>query len=149
MQLTSRIVHCDKHEVMGVFRSVLATLEQTFDQEQHLMEEFQFPILKCHMEQHARVLASLHHLHRDVMAGDIACARRVAGELLPEWFDLHRATQDATLGIWVAYCQHAGQTSILDHRENESSHFDKQLPQHCQQKPSTPNKTNRHIGPLL
>lgn len=121
LQLTSRIVQCDKHEVMGIFRSVLATLEHTFDHEQQLMEEFQFPVLKCHMEQHARVLAALHHLHRDVMDGDYACARRVAGELLPEWFQLHRATQDAALGIWVAYSQNSGEVSIMNQRKVRGS----------------------------
>ena len=121
LQLTSRIAHCDKHEVMEIFRSVIATLEQTFDHEQQLMEEFNFPVLKCHMEQHARVLASLHHLHRDVMDGDDACARRVAGELQPEWFHLHRAMQDAALGVWVAYCQHSGEAPTLNQRKATAS----------------------------
>ncbi len=121
LQLTSRIAHCDKHEVMETFRTVIATLEKTFDHEQQLMEEFNFPVLKCHMEQHARVLASLHHLHRDVMDGDYACARRVAGELLPEWFHLHRATQDAALGVWVAYCQHSGEAPTMNARKGAGS----------------------------
>lgn len=128
MQLAAKIMHCHDQEVPEIFRSMLATLEQTFDQEQRLMEEFQFPVLQCHMEQHARVLASLHHLHPDVMAGDYASARRAAGELLPEWFQLHMATQDAALGVWVAFCQQSGQAALPDQHDAAASRPDKQHP---------------------
>lgn len=117
IQLTSKIALCKNHEVAGLFHSAIAALEQTFDREQRLMEDFHFPALKCHMEQHARVLASLHHSHRDVMNGDYASGRRVAGELLPEWFLLHEATQDAALGIWVAYCKNTEREPNFDQCE--------------------------------
>lgn len=148
MQLAFRIAHCHEQEVADTFRMMLSTLEQTFDHEQRLMEEFQFPILQCHMEQHARVLASLHHLHLRVMDGDHASARRVAGKLLPEWFQLHMATQDAALGVWVAFCQQSNQASAIHKHESREARLVTQLPKHYVKNRAVP-KPNIYIGPML
>lgn len=114
MQLASQLLHCHDYEVQDIYRTTLSVLEQTFGHEQQIMEEFRFPAIQCHLEQHARVLATMHHLHPAVMNGEHAIARRVAGELLPDWLQLHMATQDAALGIWVACCQDAQQSSVFD-----------------------------------
>ena len=129
MQLASQLDHCHDFEVPGIYRTLLAVLEQTFGQEQRLMEEFQFPAIQCHLEQHARVLAALHYLHPSVMEGDYASARRAGGKLLPEWFQLHMATQDAALGVWVACCQRSDQTSIMDQLATARDSLIRQLPQ--------------------
>ncbi|WP_157201001.1 bacteriohemerythrin [Massilia sp. Root351] len=69
-------------------------IEADFRAEDALMEEIAFPGIQAHREQHARVLAALHH----VDPRDPAAARRALG-LLMEWFQLHVATMDNVLAI--------------------------------------------------
>ena len=165
MQLASQLTHCHDHEVLGFFRTMLSELEQTFRDEQRLMEEFQFPAIHCHLEQHARALAALHYLHPTVMAGDHASARRVGGELLPEWFQLHMATQDAALGVWVAYIQgsnqgsnqRSDQHSVMEQlttardrltRQILHPHYSNQMQPHFILHPAHEKIRHQHIDPL-
>jgi hemerythrin len=76
----------------------VAHIEQDFREEEDLMEQIAFSGLPSHREQHARMLAGLHHVARQVMAGDIAAGREVVG-LLPGWFTLHIETMDGALAI--------------------------------------------------
>lgn len=73
---------------------LVAHLETDFRAEEELMERIGYPALQCHLEQHARVLATLHGIDH----GDRAGARR-AVELLPMWFQVHLSTQDAALAM--------------------------------------------------
>ena len=72
------------------------TLEAHFGMEQQVMEAIGYPAIQSHLEQHARVLATLHGLE----PADLAGARRTAALLLP-WFQLHADTADAALAIAV------------------------------------------------
>lgn len=142
MQLASQLVHCHDHEVANIYRTMLYVLEQTFEQEQRLMEDFQFPAIQSHLEQHARVLAALHCLHPAVMKGDHASARKAGGELLPEWFQLHMDTQDAALGVWVASFQVTDQHSVMEQLATTREQLAQQLPQ-----PHYSNRMQPHFIP--
>ncbi|HJV02101.1 MAG TPA: hemerythrin family protein [Burkholderiaceae bacterium] len=67
-------------------------LEADFRAEEEIMEAIDYPAIRSHREQHARVLSTLHGL-RD---GDHA-ARRRAVELLLPWFHVHLETADTAL----------------------------------------------------
>jgi hemerythrin-like metal-binding protein len=69
-------------------------LERDFREEEDLMEAIDFPGIKEHREQHARVLSALHH----VEAGEPGAARE-AVLLLPQWFQLHLSTMDTPLAM--------------------------------------------------
>lgn len=69
-------------------------LEDDFRLEESLMEAINYPAIRAHREQHARVLAALHRLP----PGDAAAARHAAGLILP-WFEMHLATADTALAI--------------------------------------------------
>ena len=60
------------------------------------MERTAFPGLPAHREQHARMLGGLHHVARQVMAGNLAAGRDVVA-LMPGWFMLHIETMDGAL----------------------------------------------------
>lgn len=62
------------------------------------MEEIDYPELRAHREQHARVLSALHHVAPHVMNGDLALGREAA-ELLPQWFLFHLASMDTALAF--------------------------------------------------
>jgi len=78
------------------FVRFVARVEHDFREEEELMERTAFPGLLSHREQHARMLGGLHHIAREVMAGDIRSGREVVG-LLPGWFMLHIETMDGAL----------------------------------------------------
>ncbi|MGH8806456.1 MAG: bacteriohemerythrin [Noviherbaspirillum sp.] len=79
------------------YAAFVAKLEQVFRQEEQWMEDIDFPMLKIHREQHARVLGALHHLHSRLMGGEITIVRTVVEQLLPQWFAFHASTMDASL----------------------------------------------------
>lgn len=74
--------------------ALIDCLETDFRVEEELMEAIDYPALRSHREQHARVLATLHAL----TPGDLQAGRRVASLILP-WFQLHLATADTALAI--------------------------------------------------
>ena len=80
------------------FQSMIAKMEQDFQEEEQLMEDMDYPGLPGHREQHARVLGALHHVAPHVMQGDIALGREAA-ELLPQWFLFHLSTMDTALAF--------------------------------------------------
>ena len=71
-----------------------AALEEDFRLEESLMEAIDYPALRSHREQHARVLATLHGL----TPGDLSAGRKAASLIMP-WFELHLATADTALAI--------------------------------------------------
>jgi len=87
------------------FAMFVKRAERTFGIEEHWMEEADCPLLRDHLEQHARVLGALHHLHGQVMAGNLALGRDVLTNILPQWFRFHVATMDMTLATMMSMAQ--------------------------------------------
>jgi hemerythrin-like metal-binding protein len=82
-------------------------LEVDFRLEEQLMEAIDYPAVRSHREQHARVLATLHAL----VPGDIATGRKVAALILP-WFQVHLATADTALAIALQIAGRAQGTAV-------------------------------------
>lgn len=114
--LMKQINCCRYYELPENFKILVLAMEQIFGSEQRLMEKSGFPAIKCHLEQHARVLAALHHVHRRVMQGDTVLTRRVGGQLLSDWFKLHTATLDQALFVWVALNKNCTLIQLLNHQ---------------------------------
>lgn len=93
---------CSAYEVF------VLSLERTFRQEELWMDEIDFPGLKTHQEQHARVLGALHNVHARVMEGELRLGREVVGQLLPQWFAFHISTMDAPLAVMMQIVQAEG-----------------------------------------
>ena len=102
-QLTQQLHDCAQDEICSAYEQLLITAEKAFAAEQLLMEKHEFPATRCHLEQHARVLCALHQAHPAVMTGDHNVAIHVGGRLLPEWFELHNSTLDASVSVWASY----------------------------------------------
>lgn len=98
-ELSSLAALPDADFAAGYARFV-AQVEQDFREEEELMEATQFPGLPSHREQHARVLGGLHHVARQVMAGDLGPGREVVS-LMPGWFLLHIETMDSTMALYA------------------------------------------------
>ncbi|KRB92783.1 bacteriohemerythrin [Noviherbaspirillum sp. Root189] len=76
------------------FRNFVAKMERSFRQEEAWLEETQCPSLLMHLEEHARALSALHHLHSRIMAGGISEGREVVQYVLPHWLAFHITTMD-------------------------------------------------------
>ncbi len=85
------------------FESMLKQLHYAFSTEEQWMEAVEHPALKCHREQHARVLGALHHVQASVMAGDLGVGRHAVGDLLPKWLSLHIETLDTVLALALRF----------------------------------------------
>jgi hemerythrin len=77
------------------FTTFVGRVERVFREEEAWMDELDFQETAAHQEQHARVLGALHHIHAQVMDGDVGLGRHVADELLPQWLLVHISTMDS------------------------------------------------------
>jgi len=91
----------DDRSFLPRFRGLVAALEDAFATEESWMEEIEYPAIKSHREQHARVLSGMHHVHCSLLAGDVGAARKVVACLLPDWLKLHVATLDTALAMYL------------------------------------------------
>jgi len=90
-------------------------VERVFRTEEQWMEETDFPAIRSHQEQHARVLGGLHNAHSHVMNGEIDVGREVVARLLPQWLTFHVSTMDAALAVamQMSSTPPSGETSSL------------------------------------
>lgn len=92
-------------EFRKIFRIFIACIEATFRQEEQWMEDIDFPMLKQHQEQHARVLAALHNVQAHVATGNLGLGRETVSDLLPQWLTFHMSTMDTALGVAMQIAQ--------------------------------------------
>ncbi len=83
----------------GAFPRFISFVERAFRTEEEWMEEIEFPSLKSHREQHARVLGALHCTRSGILEGDLATGRKLVDLLLPEWFVFHASTMSMALAV--------------------------------------------------
>ncbi|MES2160299.1 MAG: hemerythrin family protein [Pseudomonadota bacterium] len=89
-----QLTHCKDEDFSAGLAQLIECLEDDFRHEEALMEAIDYPALRSHREQHARVLASLHHQEN----GATKSGRAAVGLVLP-WFHAHLATADTALAI--------------------------------------------------
>jgi hemerythrin len=66
--------------------------------EERWMAQSDFPSCACHRQEHELLLEVVAETRRQVDAGDLEVARRLAQEL-PRWFEMHANTMDAALAF--------------------------------------------------
>lgn len=94
----ARLASISDAEFPESYALFVAQVEKDFREEEDLMEASNFSGLPSHREQHARVLGGLHHVARQVMAGEIGPGREVVA-LMPGWFLLHIETMDGAMAL--------------------------------------------------
>ena len=91
-------------EFSACYSEMVAKVERAFAKEEEWMEKFDFPMLKGHREQHARVLRALHRTHSQAMNGYLAPGRNVVEKLLPCWLAFHICNMDMALAGAMQVC---------------------------------------------
>lgn len=94
------------------FPDLLNQFEYAFRTEERWMDDIDYPALKSHREQHARVLGALHHVHGKIMDGDVILGRHVVNDLLPQWLSLHIDTMDNALAMALCTDARGGSESL-------------------------------------
>jgi len=85
--------------------------EAHFSQENQWMSE-DFPARDCHIDEHAKVLASVVKVAQQVALGDVALGRELASALMA-WFPAHADYMDSALARWLVWREHQGAPIVL------------------------------------
>ena len=83
------------------YSALLKKVKCALIKEEQWMEKIDPTLLKMYREQHARVLSTLHNVHRKVLNGDFELGRKIAKDLLPQWYEVHVSTLDMALAIAI------------------------------------------------
>lgn len=94
------------------FATFVRQMERAFREEEAWMDELDFQEMTAHQEQHARLLGALHHIHAQVMDGDVGIGRHVADDLLPQWLLLHISTMDTPFALAMQVARSEGAPSL-------------------------------------
>jgi hemerythrin len=124
--LAAEIQGLPNFAVIDAFLILVDETEHAFAQEQKIMESSVYPGLHHHLEQHARVLLSLHSAHTKIMQGDYALGRKVGSYLLPEWLKLHATTLDLALDTWIKAQAHPLMNALIGRQTNKDENINLQ-----------------------
>lgn len=96
LDMAVRVLALPVEEFPSAFAQLVANIELDFRFEERLMDNFECADARLHREQHARMLAGLHHAAAALDHGDPLPAQR-ALSALREWLPFHIDTQDRHL----------------------------------------------------
>lgn len=102
------------HEFNERYRAFVNQVEVAFREEDQWMEDIDFPGLRSHQEQHARVLGALHNVHFRLMNGEMQLGREVVEQLLPQWFAFHISTMDNALALAMQLAQSEAHLGVTE-----------------------------------
>jgi hemerythrin len=78
-----------------------------FEQEDGWMRGTDFPAADCHIDEHAKVLASVREVQQELAAGNVDRVRELALALM-DWFPGHADYMDSALAQWMVKRSHGG-----------------------------------------
>ncbi|OYD53015.1 hemerythrin [Thauera propionica] len=78
-----------------------------FEQEDGWMRGTDFPAADCHIDEHAKVLASVREVQQELAAGNVVLVRELA-QALVDWFPGHADYMDSALAQWMVKRSHGG-----------------------------------------
>ena len=82
-----------------------AHAEAHFGEEDRWMRDTAFPAADCHLDEHAKVLASVYEVQTALAEGDVAIVRELA-QALKDWFPAHADYLDSALSTWLVKRSH-------------------------------------------
>ena len=78
-----------------------------FEQEDGWMKGSDFPAADCHIDEHAKVLASVREVQQELAEGNVGLVRELA-QALVDWFPGHADYMDSALAMWLVKRTHGG-----------------------------------------
>lgn len=112
VDLVDALLTVSDAELTPALAALAVHTEAHFAQEDAWMVAEDFPPRDCHIDEHAKVLASLREVAAELAAGDVAIVRELA-LALKDWFPAHADYMDSALSTWMIKRQHAGKPLIF------------------------------------
>lgn len=106
------LLQADEAGLGAALAAFAAHAEAHFEQERRWMEATDFPPRDCHIEEHDKVLASVHEVQEELAAGNVALVRELAKALM-DWFPGHADYMDSALATWIVKQAHGGAPLIF------------------------------------
>jgi len=110
--LVNALLIADDAALGAALAAFAAHAERHFAEENDLMVKNDFPPRDCHIDEHNKVLASVHEVQRLLAEGDVGIVRELAQALM-EWFPAHADYLDSALATWLVKRAHAGAPLVL------------------------------------
>ena len=101
VELVDACIQSSDAEFIELFGKLLEHTKEHFDEEDSLMEQYDFPERLGHMEEHQRVLAEMRRLVQNLDAQNCQNAQDYVAKKMPEWFALHTLTMDNDLVAYI------------------------------------------------
>ncbi|MEJ8822522.1 hemerythrin domain-containing protein [Variovorax humicola] len=101
VDLVEAMLCADETSFASAIDSFAIHLEEHFESERRLMDQYGFPARDCHIEEHDRVLASVREVRALVANGDAETGRELT-RALADWFPGHTDYMDSALATWVS-----------------------------------------------
>lgn len=112
VELVNALLTVDDDALPAALEAFAAHAEAHFAQENGWMEAEDFPARDCHIDEHAKVLASVNEVREMVAAGEREIVRELA-VALKDWFPSHADYMDSALSTWMVKRAHAGKPLIF------------------------------------
>jgi hemerythrin len=112
VSLVDALLKAPDAELPAALDAFAAHAEAHFAEENRWMELDGFPARDCHVDEHAKVLASVYAVQAELAAGDCGVVRELA-VALAEWFPGHADYMDSALALWLVRRTHAGSPLVF------------------------------------
>ncbi len=103
VNLVNQLETCDDDNFPALFELLPIRMEKHFAMENQLMEEFNFPAILIHQEEHSRILEEIKQVKAKIDDGAIDEGRTFVKESLIQWFLNHLNTMDSCLAADIAH----------------------------------------------
>lgn len=112
VELVNALLTVKDEDLAPTLAAFSAHLEAHFARENEWMKKNDFPPRDCHIDEHNKVLASVHEVEDLLALGDAAVVRQLAKALM-DWFPEHADYLDSALATWMVKRSHAGAPLVL------------------------------------
>ncbi|MFD2274399.1 bacteriohemerythrin [Undibacterium arcticum] len=114
VEIVNRMLECPPEELAQHLDEFAVHGESHFFRRKNTwMQETDFPSMKCHIDEHAAVMKSVHEVRQLLADGkDPAIARGLAAELA-KWFPGHADYLDSALAQWLVKKSQGGVPVVL------------------------------------
>ena len=116
--LVNDLLTVDDAALPAALDAFAAHAEAHFAQEDAWLSAADFPTGgDCHIDEHAKVMASVREVQELVAKGEVAIARELAQALM-DWFPGHADYMDSALATWLVKKSHDGRPLVLRRKEH-------------------------------